>query len=137
MREIKCRAWDKIKEEMIYSAIELELRGLELNGDETKDLNSIPIGFGEDFYGQRFDFMLYTGEKDSKDVEIYEGDELLSIEDFGSEEYPDPREVRETVEYKGGAFYPVCEMPSRSFTVIGNIFEGVEEDLENKTEEEE
>ena len=39
------------------------------------------------------------------------------------EQYPDERIFDEEIEFRGGAFYPVCDMPESDFEIIGNIYE--------------
>ena len=73
MREIKFRAWDKKRKEMVY-----------VGGKGHIIFN--PTGFGEDipyyFLPATNEVMQYTGLKDKNGVEIYEGDKVrLTVED--------------------------------------------------------
>ena len=76
----------------------------------------------------------FTGLYDKKRTEefpngqpIYEGD-VVEWEDSINEEYYGGYITypKEPVEFKGGAFYPVCMMPETEFEVIGNIHQNKE-----------
>ena len=69
----------------------------------------------------------YTGLKDKNGKEIYEGD-VVEWEDSMAEETYGGKTIypNEVVEFKGGAFYPVCMMPENEFEIIGNIYENPE-----------
>lgn len=119
MREIKFRAWDKNKKEMIdvYSLDFLEggnLTGIGTNfdGSDGKIIQDVEI-------------MQYTGLKDKNSKEIYEGDILIC------KTYQDSEEILE-VEFKNNGWFPINEMkmtPYRivnvfvEYKIIGNIYE--------------
>ena len=107
MREIKFRFWDLVEKKMVLfdlvSAAEIA----------AKILRMYPI-------------MQFTGLHDAKGVEIYEGDVVRTIEEFGDEEGSNKREIDQVVEFGGGAFYPICSKPEGEWEVIGNIMENPE-----------
>ncbi len=69
-------------------------------------------------------FLQGTGLSDKNGREIFEGDVVAVDVDFGTEQYPDARTINEVVEFKGAAFYPVCE--EQNFEIIGNIYSNPE-----------
>lgn len=71
IREIKYRAWDKKMNEMITSGIELDLRML--SSCLPPSMTDV-IGFIPENEGRRFEMMQFTGLKDKKGKEIWEGD---------------------------------------------------------------
>jgi uncharacterized phage protein (TIGR01671 family) len=111
----KFRAWDPIENQMYENVVVVD--GMALRREY----------FATDFMtklSQRLILMQYTGLQDCHGKEICEGDIVKSIMDFGSEEYPDDREIIETVDYRAGCFFPICDMPSTEYEIIGNIYEG-------------
>ena len=115
MREIKFRAWNVATKVMIDLK---KITPLALNAD----IGGLYIPESDGIL-----VMQYTGLKDSKGAEIYEGD-IVEWEDRTADDmyggdviYPN-----EPVEFKGGSFYPVCMMPAEEFEIIGNIYENKE-----------
>ena len=126
MREIKFRAWDGAA--MWYPET------LTADNNNTtlsfyNPLKGIRWGLYESRYenrlasGEYHKLMQYTGLKDSKGAEIYEGDIVEWQDSTGTAIYPNYITVKETVEFKGGSFYPVCMMHGGEFEIIGNIYE--------------
>lgn len=115
MREIKFRAWDKETKLMRY-----------LGKDTHDSMTFMPSG--EMHYynlqngsgGDEYELMQFTGLKDKNGKDIFEGDIIHAESKDGENVNYD-----EVVEFKGGAYYPVCEVPEKEnwFEVIGNIYE--------------
>ena len=118
MREIKFRAWDKENNRMIYFG----------QAHFRDEYNELVCGCDWDEYGFGYadlgldddaPIMQYTGLKDSKGVDIYEGD-ILKCE-IGQDE---------KVEFKNGMFIgryratPLYDIwLNQEIKVIGNIYE--------------
>ena len=97
MRDIKFRAWDKIKEKMDYNP-----------------------NFDDIVNEARYIFMQYTGLKDKAGVEIYEGDILhITTEDMVCLNY------KTVVEWTKQGYYSDFMNYSKA-KVIGNIYENKE-----------
>ena len=66
-------------------------------------------------------YELWSTYQDVNGEDLYAGD-MVEIEgDFGTEQFPDRRTITDVIEFKGGAFYPVCEYPDKHLKKIGNI----------------
>ena len=112
MREIKFRAWDKQRKEMLIAL----------------DIREIPVlncGLGID---DNFELMQYTGLKDKNGIEIYEGDIVLFFVSHGAEGVPSDEEMQGEVYYSNGMLYPMSDFmyDHYIFEVIGNIYENPE-----------
>lgn len=122
-REIKFRAWDRQSNRMFKSVAILGiLEKFVTMFSRDCFHNSHEWGCQDDF-AYDFELMQFTGLKDKNGKEIYEGDIVKWWDEYG-----DGRFVwfKEIVKYDGGAFYPLCIMPSDEFEVIGNVFENPE-----------
>ena len=111
MREIKFRAWDK------YNKMILTWKSL-------KD------SFFYDFEDEGYFYMQYTGLKDKKGKEIYEGD-ILGLYDFGQDTYNELVEIKWDKEEacfsaEGGDEYECLGNLRDDFEIIGNIYENKE-----------
>ena len=113
-REIKFRAWDTVYKNMNHEHFVIYPNGKVEYPESGWDLQG--------YFDKTSILMQYTGLRDKHGVEIYEGD-IVQHEFEG--EYG-PYEHRDTVDYYGCAFYPVCEKPGSEFKVIGNIYQNPE-----------
>ena len=145
MREIKFRAWDKKRKEMWYpedmthgkmvdpdncgSLIYCDIEQLALGADGTIYIldecgnfeNAVAIG-------ENYELMQFTGLKDSKGKEIYEGDIVMIYDARESESFP---MFSEKVIFEKGKFmtegeFDLYDTDNYSYELIGNIFENKE-----------
>jgi len=133
MKEVKFRAWDSEANIMIYSDHRTRKLYDVYYGFEMNEKGELECRWEGDFSeshvldgGNLDNIMQYTGLKDKKGVEIYEGD-IVEYELFG-------REKRMTIEYdQESASFRYCIADEIKFTfdsgnnermsVIGNIYE--------------
>lgn len=143
MRTIKFRAWDKKEKEFVElshhkQAVLLTDDGFEMStgwdsldnptfGEYDADGYYKNIAEGFMGYQDRFIYLQFTGLHDKNGKEIYEGDVVEWQTDIDRDYYGGKYGfIYEAVEFKGGSFYPVCNMDEYEFEVIGNIFENPE-----------
>lgn len=121
MREIKFRAWNKEFEEMC-PICSLDICGGEYGGAE----GSRPSGGAAVLMDGEFELMQYAGLKDSKGIEIYEGDIVRDHVGKGVVKYSD-KHAAFRVSYGDGLakwFYDYTLRGEReSIEIIGNIHE--------------
>lgn len=126
MREIKFRAWDKIKNRI------LEVRVIDwLNG-----MVDWPYPYIERDWSNNDEVILmqYTGIRDKNGKEIYEGDILSGIAFYNGNDYGGPVKKEEYYICKDVVFSEGCYMCggfalneiSRYMEVIGNIYKNPE-----------
>ena len=143
MREIKFRVWDikgkKMVNPIYFCTFHMSKEVQELHGYDANTGWKTPQPFRlltnevgpllpiED----NFILLLYTGLKDKKGEEIYEGDiwEISKWDDDTKTNIPRPAWLRGEVRYGSGAFrihgYILCELASGGI-IIGNKYENPE-----------
>lgn len=121
MREIKFRAWDIVNNRMYhhFDFPDQYLIGLDGTVWDTKAHDSFGLGLGSTV--DCFKLLQFTGLKDKKGVEIYEGD-ILSICNGSINGIGWPEKNREVKFEKGSFNVPTWSQDSTHyFEVIGNI----------------
>lgn len=122
MREIKFRAWDKgaYSNKMIY----------DIQNEFEERINLGMDSFGHYLNKDSFEVMQYTGLKDCKGKEIYEGD-ILQVDKKYSGDFQPIITVFHNGCFKGQAYHKLTEpfilnTPITTSEVIGNIYENPE-----------
>lgn len=114
MREIKFRAWDKIRKQWFYFVINSTPKDIS-KADTINFFGSVSDG---DFYSQLEHWCEYTGLEDRNGNKIYEGD-IVQMHYIG----------RYEIEYFRNGFYIndiIHSQFDESVEVIGNIHENPE-----------
>ena len=113
MKEIKFRAWDKAHKE-IKQVLNLFISEdmIQCDEDEYAVYNS-----------SNFELMQYTGRKDKKNIEIYEGD-VVSNEIIKG--YVASNHLCFVVYDKNTDFIPMYKLDTNTLEVIGNIYDNPE-----------
>ena len=114
-REIKFRAWDAKERKMFIFTLWEAIKNIGLQ-DAYVDERFYSL---EPLFGERQPVMQYTGLKDSKGKEIYEGDIVKA--DWGLGKVPQEVEI-ENFHWCQGE----CMVAEDSIEVIGNIYESPE-----------
>lgn len=126
MREIKFRGWDVELKQMVYN--DEQTGYIEYETNPIRALNAILNGDDQGYI-----YMQYTGIKDKKGKEIYEGDivlvkaegyePIISQVEWGGTEYP-AFDLPDYDDYEMNAFASIYHSePKETIEVIGNIYE--------------
>jgi len=129
MRELKFRAWDKVNNRMTNN---IDLVG----GNPCSMIRVLPNNWQASFYNDQcsFEVMQFTGLKDSKGIDVYEGDILQEKWTFEGKDYARNIEIK----YEEMSNCGCCTEDSGigfnfqrfgnkgPIEVIGNIFENPE-----------
>lgn len=115
MRQVKYRGKGIISEQWVYGYLYQDESGTYIKIPEKNQrfgcgISVIPESVGE-----------FTGLKDKNGKEIFEGDRVKEIAEYGDEHGSYEREIQHEVTFNAGAFYPICMQPSTTFEIIGTI----------------
>ncbi len=148
-RIYKFRAWDKDKEKMVYDGdtkwkantypVSITNRGIAYCDELPRDLGNIVVDEnGREGYRNwecdevylEVELIQYIGLKDSKNVEVYEGDILeytdaFDVEQVGKVIY-DNNYARFALKSIEGNIDGFMDLASDDFEVLGNVFENPE-----------
>ncbi len=119
MREIKFRAWDK-KEKKMYEVYAIDWSHGVIVTAHLYDGEISRKTYPNEHYGDRIEFMQFTGLKDKNGKEIYEGD-IIEFEFNGKKERTYIKMHDENGD--GYCWWMSLPMGKREFEVIGNIYE--------------
>ena len=118
MREIKFKAWDKVREK-IWSAEEMGQDELTINPDGRGFVNVHSTSTRLSHYLKHLIPLQYTGLKDKNGKEIYEGDILSVSEDYN-------QDIKLVMEWHEDSGSWTNYGPRTAFEIIGNIYENPE-----------
>ena len=141
MRDIKFRAWNKGEKRMYFNVQDaydmLHCHNVEYSDERNCGCSALdhvfsPSSFGEVLGDKDYEVMQYTGLKDSKGKEIYEGD-IVKTFYFYDPGFP-PREEVSSVFFDSGIFCRRTKSGNlQSFVqqvddmkILGNIYENPE-----------
>lgn len=114
MREIKFRAWDKERSEMYeVDALHFHRQLIEVDSETDHQTTSI----------EPYELMQYTGLKDKNGTEIYDGDIIRGLHDFGPGGFS---VIAAPVKYHVIHGYQLHYFLLEQTEVIGNIYENPE-----------